>query len=215
MNATKILIVDDHDITLHGLSKYIEKIENTEIIGMVKSGDEALDLIRENKPDLVFTDVDMPIMDGVELLKIIRKDFVNIKVIACTMHIQLWVIQKLLHNGINGIISKQSLKIDISKAVEGAISGQAFYSSDIYEAVLEIMKKPADYFSKFDELDLTKREKQVLQLISEELTTVEIAKKLFLSPNTVETHRKNLFLKFGVKNVAGLIKKAMERQLIE
>ncbi|NPD83562.1 response regulator transcription factor [Lentimicrobium sp. L6] len=215
MKLTKILIVDDHDITLHGLSKYIEKIENTEIVGMVKSGEEALDLIQENKPDIVFTDVDMPVMDGVELLKLIRKDFVNIKVIACTMHIQLWVIQKLLHHGINGIISKQSLKIDIAKAVDRAITDHPFYSSDIYEAVIEIMKKPADYFSRFDELDLTKREKQVLQLISDELTSVEIAEKLFLSPNTIESHRKNLFLKFGVKNVAGLIKKAMERQLIE
>lgn len=215
MNTSKILIVDDHDITLHGLAKYIEKIEYTEIVGMVKSGKEALELIRETKPDIVFTDVDMPVMDGVELLKVIRKDFVKIKVVACTMHVELWVIQKLLHNGINGIISKQSLKIDISKAVEGAISGKAFYSSDIYEAVLEIMKKPAGYFSKFDELDLTRREKQVLQLISEELTTSEIAHKLSLSPNTIESHRKNLFLKFGVKNVAGLIKKAMERQLIE
>ncbi|NPD83565.1 response regulator transcription factor [Lentimicrobium sp. L6] len=215
MKVTKILIVDDHDITLHGLSKYIEKIENTEIIGMVKSGKEALELIQKHKPNIIFTDVDMPEMDGVELLKIIRKDFVEIKVIACTMHVQLWVIQKLLHNGINGIISKQSLKIDIEKAIEGVETGKAFYSSDIYEAVLEIMKRPDDYFSKFDELDLTKREKQVLQLISEELTTSEIADKLSLSPNTIESHRKNLFLKFGVKNVAGLIKKAMERQLIE
>ncbi len=215
MNTTKILIVDDHDITLHGLAKYIEKIENTIIIGKVKSGKEALEQIEQHQPDLVFTDVDMPVMDGVELLKIIRKDFVNIKVIACTMHIQLWVIQKLLHNGINGIISKQSLKIDITRAVDGALSGKAFYSADIYEAVLEIMKKPVGYFSKFDELDLTKREKQVLQLVSDELTTSEIADKLCLSPNTIETHRKNLFLKFGVKNVAGLIKKAMERQLIE
>lgn len=215
MNLTKILIVDDHDITLHGLSKYIEKIENTKIIGLAKSGEEAIKIIESHKPDIVFTDVDMPVMDGIDLLKIIRQEFVQIKVIACTMHVQLWVIQKLMQNGVDGIISKQSLKIDISKAVEGALNGKAFYSADIYSAVLEIIKKPVDYFSKFDELDLTKREKQVLQLISDELTSIEIGDRLHLSSNTIETHRKNLFLKFGVKNVAGLIKKAMERELIQ
>jgi DNA-binding NarL/FixJ family response regulator len=215
MKETNIIIVDDHDITLFGLANYIEQIENTVIIGKASSGKEALELISKQKPDIVFTDVDMPEMDGIELLKNIRKDYSRVKVIACTMHIQLWIIQKLMNNHVDGIISKKSMKSDVLDAYNGALSGKAFFSPDVYEAVMEIMKRPQHQFSEYDDFELTRREKQVLQLIADELTTAEIAEKLFLSPNTIETHRKNLFLKFDVKNVAGLIRKAMERMMIE
>lgn len=215
MRETTIIIVDDHDITLFGLANYIERIENAVIIGKASSGKEALTLISQQKPDIVFTDVDMPDMDGIELLQIIRRDYSRIKVIACTMHIQLWIIQKLMNNHVDGIISKKSMKSDVLEAFNGALSGKAFFSPDVYEAVMEIMRRPQHQFSEYDEFELTRREKQVLQLIADELTTNEIAEKLFLSPNTIETHRKNLFLKFDVKNVAGLIRKAMERMLIE
>ena len=215
MKRSSIIIVDDHDITLRGLKDYIEKIDNTEIIGLAKTGKEALKLIEEKSPDIVFTDIDMPEMDGIELLEIIRNRYVHIKVIACTMHVHTWIIQKLINNGIDGIVSKSSIAIDIEKAVEGLNKGKVFYSTDVYEAVMEIMKRPQHQFSEFDDIGLTKREKEILQMISDELTSVEIAEELSLSPNTIETHRKNLFLKFGVKNVAGLIKKAMERMMID
>lgn len=215
MSKTKIIIVDDHDITLYGLASYIEKIEHVEIVGKYTSAENALDELSKTKPDIVVTDVDMPDMDGVEFLKHIRKDYNKIKVIACTMHIHPWVIQKLLNNQADGIISKSSMRVDVNNAIEGALAGKAFYSSDVYEAVMHIMKRPNHEFNEYEDFVLTKREKQILQLIAEEYTTAEMAEKLFLSPNTIETHRKNLFLKFDVKNVAGLIRKAMERMMIE
>jgi len=211
----KIIIVDDHDITLFGLRSYVEKIGNLDIVGLATSGKEALEMIKLEKPDIIITDIDMPEMDGIELLKIIRRGYNQIKVIACTMHVHLWIIQKLINNHIDGIISKNSLKIDVESAVKGAYSGKAFYSSDVYEAIVEIMKRPKHQFSVYDDLKLTKREKEVLQMIADELTSQEIAEALCLSHNTIETHRKNLFLKFDVKNVAGLIRKAMDRMLIE
>jgi DNA-binding NarL/FixJ family response regulator len=210
-----VIIVDDHDITLFGLNNYIKQTGKLDIIGLARNGHEALELIKIQKPDIVFTDVDMPEMDGIELLKIIREQYTQIKVIACTMHVQLWIIQKLLSNMVDGIISKNSMTLDVSLAIDGALTGKAFFSVDILAAVMEVQNKPGYQFSEFDDVVLSTREIEILKMISEELTTVEIADKLYISSNTVETHRKNLFLKFGVKNAAGLVKKAMERHLIK
>lgn len=215
MTKPTVIIVDDHDITLFGLSNYIKQTGKLDIIGLARNGHEALELIKIQKPDIVFTDVDMPEMDGIELLRIIREQYNQIKVIACTMHVQLWIIQKLLSNLVDGIISKNSMTIDVSKAIDGALTGKAFFSIDILAAVMEVQNRPGYQFSEYDDIVLTNREIEVLQMISDELTTGEIAEKLCLSANTIESHRKNLLLKLGVKNVAGLIKKAMERQLIK
>ncbi len=215
MSLTNIVIIDDHDITLDGLVSYIGKLKNCHVVGKATSGKEALDIIAANKVDLVITDIDMPEMDGFELLKILKLDFPETKVIACTMHINSWVIQKIINSNTQGIISKHSVKQDIEEAIRGALNEEPFYSKDVYSSILNSIKNPAMTHSKYDDIALTKREKQILNLIANELTTNEIAEQLSLSPNTVESHRKNLFLKFDVRNVVGLIKKAMERMLID
>ena len=215
MKITKILLVDDHDITLHGLSVYSEKVNNTQVVALAKSGIEALEWLSRTPVDVVITDVDMPEMDGLDLLKTINIDYPVVKVIACTMHINTWVLEKLIKNNVLGIISKSSVKEDIEKAIQGALKGEPFYSQDVYDAIVGGIKNKPKFISKYDRVLLTKRESQVLKLIADELTTSEIAAKLCLSINTIETHRKNLFLKFGVRNVVGLVRRAMEQDLVE
>lgn len=212
---TKLLLVDDHDVTLHGLSIYSEKVKNSEVVGKAKSGVEALELLSNTSVDIVITDVDMPEMDGLDLLKVINKEYPHIKVIACTMHINSWVLQKLIKNNVSGIISKSSVKQDIDKAVAGALSGEPFYSKDVYDAIMGGMRNNKRFISKYDQVLVTKRESQILTLIADEMTTSEIADNLGLSINTIETHRKNLLLKFGVRNVVGLVRRAMEQGLVE
>jgi len=137
----------------------------------------------------VITDVDMPEMDGLDLLKTINIDYPVVKVIACTMHINTWVLEKLIKNNVLGIISKSSVKEDIEKAIQGALKGEPFYSQDVYDAIVGGIKNKPKFISKYDRVLLTKRESQVLKLIADELTTSEIAAKLCLSINTIETHR--------------------------
>ncbi|MBN2667602.1 MAG: response regulator transcription factor [Bacteroidales bacterium] len=205
----KIVIADDHQITLFGLSSLIKKIGEYEVVCEANSGDDVLEFLKSDKTDIVMTDVDMPVMNGLELLKILKKQNKDQIVVVCTMHTNLWTIKQLINSGVNAIVSKHSITEDIETALCNAVKGKEFFSKDIRE-LIEQNDKNKKELSKFSVLELTKREKQVLKLISQEYTTNEIAEKLFLSQNTIETHRKNLFLKFQVKNVVGLVKKALE-----
>ena len=211
---TKIIIADDHDITLHGLVTLINSIDNLSVVGKAKSGNEVMDLLKTITPDLILSDVDMPDMDGLELLKRINIKYPNIKVLACTMHINSWTLKKLISNHISGIISKHSVLNDIETAISHIQDGKIFYSKDVNKIVAGILMSKKNNHSKFDEITLTKREKQILQLIAKEFTSCQIASELCISDSTIETHRSNLFLKFDVKNVVGLIKKAIDREMV-
>lgn len=209
----KIIIADDHHITLHGLDSFINDFDKYKVIGKANTGSEVIALLQKETPDIILTDIDMPMMSGIELLHVVNANYKNIKVIACTMHTNVRTIKQLISNNIGGIVSKSSMMEDIENCIDSVLNNSRFYSSDISDLLNSNNKKIKSNFC-FD-IELTKRERQILHLISDECTTNEIAEKLILSNNTIETHRKNLFLKFEVKNVVGLIKKAMEFGLLD
>ena len=211
---TKIIIADDHDITLHGLVNIAEKIEGIDVVGKAQTGIEVLEILKTTAADIILSDVDMPDMDGLALLKIINSKHPHIKVLACTMHINSWTLNKLINNNVAGIISKHSVLNDIEIAIERVKNNELFYSEDVKNIIAGLFSKKQPTHSKYDEIHLTKREKQILSFIAKEYTSAQIAAQLNISDSTIESHRRNLFLKFDVKNSVGLIRKAMERGMI-
>jgi len=211
---TNIIIADDHDITLHGLVNVVGKIDGINVVGKAKSGLEVIEILKQAKADIIITDIDMPDMDGIELLKKINQKYPEIKVLACTMHLNTWTLQKLIKHNIAGIISKHSALNDVKTAIQNTLKEKAFYSQEVADVINNIAINKAQTNSKFDKIHLTSRETQILENISQGLTSTQIADKLNISINTIESHRRNLFLKFDVKNAVELVRKAMEKGLI-
>lgn len=201
----KILIVDDHPVVAEGLRKLISDSKSAEVIGIAGSGKACIDFLRWEKPDLIFLDINLPDINGIELCKEIKKTNPAIKILALTTFNEKSIISKMINNGADGYLLKNSDAEDIIESINEVSLGNRYIAVEV-ESILN--KKDSS------EIILTKREREVLNLISDGLTNNEIAEKLFISPLTVDSHRKNLITKLEVRNTASLIKKAIENKLI-
>jgi DNA-binding NarL/FixJ family response regulator len=210
-----IVIADDHDFIIQGIRNYFSAYDNYNIVGNAMNGIEALKIIENNHVDILITDVDMPEMNGIELAVKVKEFNPEIKIMAITMHIESWILKKLSTVGIEVILSKNTNCIEMNNALDALLNNRGYISPDIKDAIIEsaLSNNKQTKINTFT-IKLTDRETEVLKLVAEELSNAEIASKLFISINTVETHRKNLFLKLGAKNSIGLVKAAIERNLI-
>lgn len=173
-------------------------------MGQAKNGKEVLDICKEQKVDLILMDMEMPQMGGIEATEIIKRDFPDIKIIAVTMLNDYNTIKRALRSGMDGYVVKNLGIAELQKAIETVMSGQIFLSPEITNILaLGVAGRKANqaYVP-----DLTRREKEVIKLIIDGLTNEQIAEKLFLSPLTVSTHRKNVLSKLNLKNTAMLVK---------
>lgn len=209
----KVILADDHQMFLDGITTLLNRSRNIEILGTAGSGEELLQLLKSNNPDIVITDLQMTGMSGVEAAEKIKARYPNIKIIALTMHNEEGFVRKLVEQGISGYVLKNAGREELMAAIEKVKSGNSFFSSEVMQTMMDSMNKPTP--KKSDDLPLSIREKQVISLICKEYTTNEIADKLKLSPLTIETHRKNIFLKLGIKNIAGLVRFAIKHGLDE
>jgi DNA-binding NarL/FixJ family response regulator len=169
----------------------------------------------KNEPDLILMDVNMAGMDGIEATKQVRKNYPAVKVLMLTMFNTRDYIEKVLKAGAQGYILKNTGKEELNHAIEKVMNGESYFSKEVTERIMEGLqgKKTSAYDPMM--VELTEREKDVLKLIAKELTTQEIADQLFISFNTVETHRKNLISKLNVRNIAGLVKYAVQQGLAD
>ena len=206
-----VVIVDDHQILLDGLASFLTTETDIQLIGQVTSGQEALALIAQQAPDLMITDVEMPEMDGVALTKKALALQPNLKVLALTMYNEQAYIKDMLRAGAQGYILKNSGKEDFLKAIRTVMATGSYLSPEVMQNFIKSHQQKETIYGK----KLSEREIEIIRLVADELTTEQIAEKLHLSVLTVKTHRKNIFLKLGVKNSAGLIKYAMRKGLIE
>jgi len=180
------------------------------------NGKQVLNYLANQSTDVVVMDISMPEMDGIEATRLIKERHPEQKVLILTMHKDLSVIKALLAIGADGFILKNTGKQELVNAIEKVANGQEYYGDEVSATLIADLKKPAAKAPRLKPpVQLTKREKEVLKLIVEENTTQEIAEKLFISTNTVETHRKNMLSKLEVRNIAGLVRYALENKLVD
>lgn len=192
----RLLIADDHPVFLESLSLLVEKIPGYEVAGKVNNGREVLEYLRHSPVELVLTDIQMPGMGGIELITEMRRLYPDVPVLLLTMLEDTETVKAALKAGAAGYVTK-SASVDVfSRALNTVASGGTFYSDEVMQRVEESKEVGVD--------QLTDREVEIIRLISAGLTSAEISKKLFISVNTVDTHRKNIFSKTGVKNAVGL-----------
>lgn len=207
-------IADDHQVLLDGLYTLLAAADDLEVVGTGQNGQEVLQFLRDHPVDVVLLDINMPVLNGIETCKILHKDYPQVRVLALSMYEKASFIQQMLKNGASGYILKNTGQDELVEAIRTVHRGEQYLSKVVSDTLMQSMLgRPATSRQYIPEM--TRREKEILLLIAKEFTTQEISEQLHISLNTVETHRKNLLSKFGVRNSVGLIKIALERGLLE
>ncbi len=208
----KILLVDDHPLFLAGLHALLEPMESVSTVTLACNGYDALAEMEKTVPDLLITDIEMPEMDGIELCQQVKAKHPQIKVMALTMHQDSGMLQAILRAGADGCVPKHAKREILSQALYAIQTQGSYFEPTLTQSLLKNLSQPKN---KTGKPPLSSRELEILTLIAQELTTPEIAQHLHLSPLTIEKHRKNILLKAGARNTAGLIRKAMKKGWIE
>jgi DNA-binding NarL/FixJ family response regulator len=209
--STQILLVDDHSIVTDGIKALLQGEADLSIKGEAHNGQMALEMLRILKVDLVLMDIDMPVMSGTEAIRLIKREFPDIKVIMLTMHDEKAVIHKLIELGADGYLLKNSSKEELLVCIRGVLRNERYISSEATAILLSVdEKKDTGPLSQ-----LTEREIEIVKLIADGLSNKEIGDRLFISHRTVDTHRTNLMSKLDVHNVAGIVKFAIVNGLLE
>jgi DNA-binding NarL/FixJ family response regulator len=213
-----ITLVDDHQLFRKGIAAMLQPFGDIEIVFESGSAQEFLDWLRQDviPPEVILLDIEMPGMNGIELMKKLRSDYPAIKVIILSMHFRQSVVAGLVENGVSGYLSKNCEPTELHNAITIVMRSDFYFSEEVLRIMHRTLagqrKKAADTTLGFD---ITAREKEVIGLICRENTTAEIAEKLFISMRTVEGHRINLLQKTGAKNSAGLVFFAIRNNLID
>ena len=204
-------IVDDHQIVIDGLTSLLKGHEKFNFAFATTDSTEVIDKIKENKIDILLTDVMMPKLPGNQLAKQVRQKHPNVKILALSMSGQGDLVNEMIEDSdIAGYVLKNIGKQELIKALEKIAGGGIYFS----EEVLHEMSRDIEMKKENEEARLTNREIEIIQLIEKELSNKQIAEKLFLSERTIETHRKNIFRKTNTSSVIGLVKYAYEHKLI-
>jgi DNA-binding NarL/FixJ family response regulator len=217
MSKIKILLADDHQIVLDGLKSLLSDINDFEVIGAVSNGKDAVDFIAtKEKPDIAVLDIDMPVMNGINATREIKKNFNGVRVLTLSMHNEKGVIQTLMDAGADGYILKNSSREELEKGIRAICRGETFFSTDVTMSLLNQSTEITANNELPEEVkDLTEREVEILKLVAEGYSNKEIGERLFISHRTVDTHRTNLMKKMDVHNVAGLIRIALKSGLVD
>ena len=216
MTTIKTMVVDDHKMFLDGIVSLLRGDEEVEVVSTANNGVEALDYLSKNDDiDVLITDISMPQLDGNELSKKIKDLYPNINILVLSMHSTGKTISQLLKNGATGYILKNTGKEELIEAIHTVAKGETFFSSEVKNNVMNSMMGSDKAAEPDLGVKLTRREVEIIKLIAAEHTTQEIADKLFISLHTVESHRKNIMRKVDVRNLAGLIKYAIRKGLVD
>jgi DNA-binding NarL/FixJ family response regulator len=213
MNKIRLAIIDDHAVVLDGFKTMLSAFENLEVVYTTQSGHQLLEHFQSNTPDVVLMDIQMPEINGIDLCKQITKQYPSVKVIAFTSFDDSNYVKQIFRSGAKGYLLKNSDKQTIVKAVETVMQDEEYMDDAIKKILLQ--ESITGHRRSIFEVPLTKREKEILKLIADGMSSQEIAETLFISLRTVETHRLNLNQKLDVKNTAGLVKEAIKRGLID
>lgn len=215
MDKIKILLADDHQMFLDGLSALLSRINSVEIVAAVNNGAQLLETMKTTKGDLVIVDLHMPVLDGLETTKMIRKHYPAVKVLGLTMDNEVESIRHMLEAGASGYILKNTGKAELEIAILQVMKGEIYLSQSLSNQLAQSLLLKKKTSPEENELDLlTDREIEILKMVALENSNMEIAEKLYISPKTVETHRKNLMKKIGARNSLGIYKFALKHRLL-
>ena len=212
----KILIVDDHKMFVEGLESILSREDDIQIVHRCYEGKEVFNRSLLERTDIILLDINLPDISGIEVTKRILKMKPDIKILVLSMHEEESYISEVLKSGALGYVLKNTGRKELVTAIRTVASGRTYFSEDITNTIMVSLMnsskkaKPA----RKEVPKITRREKEVLDLIMEENTNQEIAGKLYISLKTVEAHRSNLLSKLNARNTAGLVKKAMELELV-
>ncbi|MDX9751258.1 MAG: response regulator transcription factor [Flavobacteriales bacterium] len=210
MSAIRILLVDDQSIILDGLESLLGNMAGFHVVARASDGQQAVALARELRPDVVLMDISMPEMDGIEATRALLKCCKESRVLVLSMYDHKEFVRELLDAGAAGYVVKNTGKEELARAIRAVAAGETYLGQEVHQA-LGRADRFKDREGEVGYHALTKREKEIVRMICAELSTHDIAAKLFISSQTVETHRKNILHKLDIRNATGLVKYAMER----
>jgi DNA-binding NarL/FixJ family response regulator len=214
----RIHLADDHQILIDGISTLLQTIPNYEVVGFSLNGTTIYNDVRNNKSDILVLDINMPEKDGIEVIKEFSEKGFPCKVIILSSYDDLKLIKEIMNLGASGYLTKQCAGENIVEAIEAISRGEEYFCQPVREKIFNSFTKNNPKLNK-NELDtnsiLTGRELEIITLISLEYSGKEISEQLFISVNTVETHRKNIMKKLDAKNTISLVKYALKNNLIK
>lgn len=208
-----ILIVDDHPLVTDGITTMLKDASHLQVVASCRTAEDAIHFLHSSTPDIILLDINLPDMDGINLCTLIRKKNRVTKILGLTSVNETSLISKMLKQGANGYLLKNMNRTELIHAIDEVFRGKIYLSKEANEKLLEQFNGIQDAISKVPAI--TRREKEVLMLLDEGLNGPQIAERLFLSPLTVETHRKNLLLKFNAGNTQQMLKSARAFKLLE
>ena len=216
MKVIKIAIADDEALFRKGMKLILDSYQTLQVDLEAENGRDLLDKLELSKdlPDILLLDLKMPEMNGIEVAKVVQIKYPTLKMIVLSTHFSRAFIINMIELSAVAYLPKNSLPTEVVETIKAVYANGFYYNSEVLSIIRENIiskKKPKAQFS----LELTTREKEVLQLICEQYSAPEIAEKLFISPRTVDWHRNNLLLKLNFKNVAGLVVVALQQQIVE
>jgi len=211
---TTIVVADDHRIVREGIRKLLETREDFQVVGEASDGEEAVQMVLEKKPDVALMDIWMPRLSGIDATRRIGKQGLATKVLVLSMHESRTYVEEVLRAGAAGYIVKNAASQDLLNAIDAVCSGASYLSPTITQQVVDAIARPGDAVPS-GVAALTDREREVLQLIAEGLSSKEIAAMLGVSLKTVDSHRSNLMEKLDIHKVSGLVRFAIRAGLVE
>lgn len=205
--AIKLFIVDDHYMVIEGIHSLLQNEKDIEWMGHASNASSCLAFLQRQRPDVILMDISLPDKSGIDLCKEVKDQFPGIYILGLSTFNQQSFIEKMMISGASGYLLKNATQEELVEGIKTVITGAQYLSFDAATALRQVPTQSNVPL-------ITRREKEVLGLIADGLTNNEIAQQLFISVATVDTHRKNLLAKFECKNIASLIKLAMQMNLI-
>lgn len=207
MKDTKLFIVDDHYMVIEGIRSLLQNEAGLEWTGHASNAASCLAYLQQQQPDVILMDISLPDKSGIDLCKEVKEKYPSVFILGLSTFNQESFISKMMDNGASGYVLKNATKEELLEAIETVMKGKLFLSMDAAQSLRSVADKP-------DLPVITRREKEVLELIAAGCTNAEIAERLFVSVSTIDTHRKNLLEKFNVRNTASLVRLATQQQII-
>lgn len=207
----RVLLADDHEIVVEGLKRILET--KYELVAAVADGRELLAEAEKLRPDVIVTDISMPLLNGIDAVRQLKKKGLRAKIVFLTMHADADLATEAFAAGAAGYVLKSSAGRELVDAIDTVLAGRVYLTPHIQQGVLEAFMKAGGEREKAS-IELTQRQREVLQLVAEGLTMKEIASTLDVSPRTVESHKYDLMQKLGVRTTAELIQYAIKRSII-